>query len=74
MKMYSKLGRLLEHSESNYTGCSSNSGTHGSYARCDFAIDATFEAGKAKLYLGVITENDAYKIIQVQIDSDVFIQ
>lgn len=74
MKMYDKLGKLKSINTINWTGCVSNTTTqYGTIDRCNYVANVDYENGAANVLVGVVIENNAPKIIQLHINSDVFL-
>jgi len=75
VKMFSKLGSFQSVNEINWNGCSSNSTTeYGAIDRCDYVTTAKYKNGDAQVFVGVVSEDGAAKIIQLRINSDVFFE
>ena len=75
MRLYSKLGDFHSVKEVNWQRCSTNSSTeYGTIDRCDYVALTKYENGDANVFVGVIVEENLPKIIQIHINSDVFME
>lgn len=72
-RSYRKLGKLQSISDISQGSCKSHNSTNGSFTRCDYSVSATFSTGDAITLIGVVTEGDGYKIMQINIQSEVFL-
>ena len=72
---FNKLGSLKSLESISWQGCSSQTHTSsGSYERCDYFVAVNYENDKAQVHFGLSLEEDQVKIMQLQINADVFIE
>ena len=75
IKLFDNLGKLKSINEIRWTGCSTNTTTeYGTIDRCDYVANVDYEHGSAYVFVGVMVENNAPKIIQLKINSDAFLK
>jgi len=75
IKFFSKLKNFKSITEFKWIGCSTNSTPqYGTIDKCNYAAIAKYENGDAEVLVGVVIEDDAPKIAQLHINSDVFLE
>ncbi|WP_020407449.1 hypothetical protein [Hahella ganghwensis] len=73
MNSFRKLGEYQSHSEPQRQNCMS--GTTGeTYSRCNYTINADFANGNADIFLGMVKQGERTLIIQLQVNSDAFME
>ena len=75
LKLFAKLGAFKSIEDLSWQGCSTNATTaHGNIDRCDYLVFAKYENGDAYISVGVVMEETEPRIIQLNINSDVFLE
>ncbi|BFM13522.1 hypothetical protein R50072_36750 [Simiduia litorea] len=74
-KYFNKLGALKSIDSIEWQRCAKQAHTStGKIERCDYSVSATFESDVAQIYMGLSLEEDELKIIQLQVNSNAFMQ
>ncbi|MBN1008819.1 hypothetical protein [Amphritea pacifica] len=71
---FKKLGVLTSIDSIAWQGCLNHKSTSGAVERCNYDVMASYENGKAQLYFGLSIESEELKLMQLRINSDVFMQ
>lgn len=75
IRLFSKLGVLRSIEELNWRSCTSTAtAKYGDIDRCDYVALAKYENGDANVFFGLVIEENSPKIIQLHINSDVFLE
>lgn len=75
MKLFSKLGSFQSIEDLNWRRCSTSAtAEYGNIDRCDYVASAKYENGDAQVLVGIVIEEASPKIIQLHINSDVFLE
>ena len=73
LELFKKLGEVVSVGEISLIGCSTMSTTEfGTINRCNYAVVVHYAAGEAQVLMGMVLENDNAKLLQLNINSDVF--
>ena len=72
---FNKLGAFKSVDSIEWQGCNSSKHTeHGSIQRCNYVVKASYEEGAAVNLMGLALELEEIRVMQLKVNSDVFIQ
>ncbi len=72
-KTYSKLGIYESHDPPERQNCKSHAGTN-SYTRCNYTVNAKYSSFPATILIGIKKQNNESKIIQIKVNSELYLQ
>lgn len=75
LKLFNKLGKLKSIKAITWSGCSSYTTTeYGDIDRCNYVANVDYENGPATVAVGVVLEKKNPKIIELHVNSNVFLK
>lgn len=72
---FNKLGAFKSVDSIEWQGCNSSKHTsYGSIQRCNYVVRASYQKGPAAILMGLSMELEEIKVVQLKVNSDVFMR